>query len=711
MNDVVRAHQKPETLSTIAKLITSLHSRKIRYVHWKSNINIDRALAGIDDLDLLVHPGDAAEFHRLIDEIGFQRALTVKDDWQPHMYHYYCPDRRTRKMVHLHLHYALTLGYDYHKNFTLPILDWYLRDRRRTRSIYLPRPEQEYVVFTIRLLIKHARSVALVEFPLPQLKRLLKRQAGSRGGRLSQNEINEFNTLAALVDRQRLQTVLDEIGIPELDSSTFARYENAIRRAISDGTGIYASAAALKGALHAYRSSGEARSMALSWGRLNRQRAVRLAARLHVIHARGKQSGSGGRIVAFIGGDGAGKSTNVQALRNSLSDAFTARAIHVGRPSRSVRAFGLSAAARVAGMIRLGRTHSTLRNLALALNRNSAFHRAERIRDRGGIAVLDRLPHPNIKHMDGPRIGEGVGPLGRRAADYERKLYKHITGADLVIVLRLDPEIALQRRPEDDPTVLRERSGEVWSKEWTGKGIFAIDTGINAADEVKGAALDRAWQSIRETRTRCEIVGLSGSGKTSVVTALEGENPNLRRSLPYKRFPLILLAAVIEEAVRGKFPRSRLDARISKNLIQLRWFVKMATKIRTKDVRLMSHNYLLDQGPVFQLALAVREGRVSVQDKLFTQTIAAVSRWLGTGVIVLQSPVQLLRDRVENRADLTRSKVLPADQVEQFYEDYEAALEVVLRELETVSRVRSDRDLSAVANDVQDVLEHRGAHD
>ncbi|MCK4440925.1 MAG: hypothetical protein KAU90_02900, partial [Sulfurovaceae bacterium] len=55
-------------------LINKLNKENIRYCHWKSNLLLDDALDGYDDLDLLVSRDDIYKFESLINQLGFKEA-------------------------------------------------------------------------------------------------------------------------------------------------------------------------------------------------------------------------------------------------------------------------------------------------------------------------------------------------------------------------------------------------------------------------------------------------------------------------------------------------------------------------------------------------------------------------------------------------------------------------------------------------------------
>ena len=45
--------------------LQNIEENNIRYVHWKSNLNLHNALLGDDDLDILVHPEDQEKLENI----------------------------------------------------------------------------------------------------------------------------------------------------------------------------------------------------------------------------------------------------------------------------------------------------------------------------------------------------------------------------------------------------------------------------------------------------------------------------------------------------------------------------------------------------------------------------------------------------------------------------------------------------------------------
>ena len=158
-------------MKLIMTFLNSLNDAGVKYVHWKSNTNIKQALSGIDDLDVLVDPNNQKEFNHVLKNLKFIRAFSNKDNWQDGITNYIGLDAESQKLVHIHLHYKLSLGYDFDKCFTLPIVDNYLKDITHYQNkISLPSYENEYCVLVIRLILKNSLMPFLLLLPNQQLK-------------------------------------------------------------------------------------------------------------------------------------------------------------------------------------------------------------------------------------------------------------------------------------------------------------------------------------------------------------------------------------------------------------------------------------------------------------------------------------------------------------------------------------------------------------
>jgi thymidylate kinase len=199
-----------------------------------------------------------------------------------------------------------------------------------------------------------------------------------------------------------------------------------------------------------------------------------------------------------MGGDGSGKSTALAALGTWLGPEFDVRLVHLGKPRWSVTTFtaraglkaavlgadGLARVARVAPARRLASTVETYRPLlwlvCTARDRHHAYRRARRFAADGGLVLCDRYPHPRLRSMEAPLIESRTvdGPdnrLVRALIALEKRYHRAMAPPELLVVLRLDPEIAVQRKTQERPETVRARGAEVWNIDWRGSRAHVID--------------------------------------------------------------------------------------------------------------------------------------------------------------------------------------------------------------------------------------------
>jgi thymidylate kinase len=210
----------------------------------------------------------------------------------------------------------------------------------------------------------------------------------------------------------------------------------------------------------------------------------------------------GGALIALVGGDGAGKSTAAEELSRWLSRDFQTARVHLGKPPRSAvsrvskRAWDMGRTVRrpsVSGQSALAASTETSMSfrayarlaweLMTARDRYRQYVRARRLATNGAIVICDRYPLPQIKLMDGAVATRmlarpGGSRLVRALAGLERRYYGQILYPDILIVLRVDPSVAVERkRGEDDEAFVRRRSQEIWAMDWQGTPAVVVDAG------------------------------------------------------------------------------------------------------------------------------------------------------------------------------------------------------------------------------------------
>ena len=106
--------------SIVRELIARLHEADLAYCHWKSNEHLGAAVDGLTVLDVLVDRRRTADLAAYFATSGFKRFAPPPLRAYPAVEDYLGFDHDTGRLVHLHLHYQLTLGQRHLKGYRLP---------------------------------------------------------------------------------------------------------------------------------------------------------------------------------------------------------------------------------------------------------------------------------------------------------------------------------------------------------------------------------------------------------------------------------------------------------------------------------------------------------------------------------------------------------------------------------------------------------------
>ncbi len=457
-----------EPLELVIRLCDALRHEAVRYCHWKSTEALDRSASGENDLDLLIHDDDVERFIEIVVGLGFREALVARPQHVDGIRHFYGLDERSGRLVDVHAHERLVIGDDATKNYHVPIERSYLDSTIADGPFEIPEPEMEFALLVVRMMLKHGTPEALI----------------TGRGRLSAAERRELAYLERRLDPASLRAGLARAGF--LDPSLIER----CRRSFHPHTPLLSRLGVWR-LLRPRMEPFARRSRAVdAWLQASRRLAGR--SRRYVLHRpRRKRLSTGGAVVAVVGSDGAGKSTAISGLRRWLGPVFWVVNVHLGKPRRSPAWLALRGLARLSRSLRPARDETpqrmpgpgplapqgvigTLTAVATARDRLRASERAHRLAARGAIVLCDRYPMPQIA-TDGARLGRtkdrAEGMIARRSEALERRCYERIRRPDVTVVLGVDPEVAMARRPGDDPSVIRTRAHEILAADWSDDAV------------------------------------------------------------------------------------------------------------------------------------------------------------------------------------------------------------------------------------------------
>jgi len=455
------------TLALIAELIGVLDEAGIRYCHWKSSSSLPVALAGKTDLDLLVDRADSARFADAVAGLDFKRFISHPSRQLPGVEDWLGLDPSSRHLVHLHVYYELVLGEELVKNHRLPVERVLLEHTTLRHGMRIPTPELELAILAVRALLKY-REDAFLRDLVP---------IGHRGG-LPTGISDEVSELLERTSPEAVGEAIERL-MPMLPAGVIVAFLNAAVRRPVEAWRLRALRRDLERALRPYARRGELALAPLRVAAALSRSRFTLAGRRIGERIRGRPAGrrkrphGGGRAVAIIGIDGAGKSTVIDALVETFEWRINVATLYLGsaRPGLSTAASQstvrlalgasrwlgrrleatnpVSGAGRLATELALG-----VRAVSEASDRARRVRLGRRLAAEGWLVLFDRYPMPDLhvgeRRMDAqrlPLVETQAGWLPRRLAQRERAIYHDLPGPELLIVLRLDAETARARKP------------------------------------------------------------------------------------------------------------------------------------------------------------------------------------------------------------------------------------------------------------------------
>lgn len=448
----------PGALQTIVALFAALNGEGIRYCHWKSNLRLERGLRGATDLDILVDPADAMRFHNLLEDFGVRRMLAPPGKRYPSIADYLGCDGSTGALFHLHVHYQLVLGEQFVKNYRLPLARYFLNSTRLSMGVKVPSPELELAVLSLRALLKYRDRDAIKDI-------LLIRSPG-----IPASIQDEIQWLVAQTTTARVyEAAADALGVPAAD--VIVAFLLQMRAAPRNGRELLRLRRAARSTLAPYRRLRRSRALARYLGETMRRRN-----RLRLGPPRKMTLPGRGVSVGLLGADGAGKTTVAAELTTWLGRMVEVRGYYQGSKQPSAASRGLYLAFRAfrrahrdwsahfgAGNM-IARLLAGARRLFLSghylsvgIDRYRRHRAGLRAVDRGEVVIYDRFPL--IAPLDGPVIRQEVGGRGtEELSRVEESLYRRFQPPDVFLVLAVDPEISLRRKPDHDREAIEDKA-------------------------------------------------------------------------------------------------------------------------------------------------------------------------------------------------------------------------------------------------------------
>lgn len=441
--------------SDVKGLLASFHGNAIGYCHFKSNIHVGEGITGETDLDLLINRAQRDQVLGLFYLHGFKHFRSGPQTTYPSVEDWIGADLHSR-LFHLHVHWDLTLGEEFLKGYSLPLTSHLIDNRvwNSEHEIFTTSPESELLLLAIRVSLRRP-----LRRSLPDLAPWARREDGY---------IREADWLLQSLVPGNFRNQLAEIFPAQLVEEIYIALKgsNHRRTLLPQKTRFL-----IRKQMRPWRTYS---AFTAFFRRRQRAFAKYIGGVAH--HMAGspfvvrRQPQAGGLIIAIVGPDNSGKSTQAKSAVAWLGNKIDSHYLYLGSGNgpkswerrlwaslgklieRTI--WGRNSAGSKDGPV-LGLTNPPelsfqrqirllFRNVLavlLAIEKGRKVRFAVRARNRGSIVVTDRFPQLKYSGInDGPMLDRETSKLW---SQWELSLLRRVNKIqpDLVIRLRVSADV------------------------------------------------------------------------------------------------------------------------------------------------------------------------------------------------------------------------------------------------------------------------------
>ena len=346
-------------------LINAFRQAEIKFIHWKSNLKIDKALNLDTDLDLLFPPNSFDRVSKILINQGLIRVISPKDKWQNGIYHFYGYDYSIKKIIHVHAHFELNIGNDYSKNIKLPS-KIIIENSIPYENIFISKPEDELILLINRIVLKYNISY-VNKLPFKKFN-------------LLDNDRLELNDLLDKTTKESLMLRFKELNLYDLDFfieliNFFKSSENKrfyriylLNIRLYSRLKNFTDKSYLIYLLHTIKRKIQFKIFKTNYNKL-----------------------TNGKLIVFIGLDGSGKSTNINSSYDFFSKITNTNKYHFGKIQSKFFRILVRAFAFLLRKIFSSKSSEIFKQLCLGVYRLYIISYTKKKIRKGNLVLLDRF--------------------------------------------------------------------------------------------------------------------------------------------------------------------------------------------------------------------------------------------------------------------------------------------------------------------------------
>lgn len=442
-------------ISLTNNLLIEFHKKNISYCHWKSIEHLGAALIGDTDLDILVDINDKSKVEKIFNDIGFK---LYKAPWfksYDAICDYIGVDHLSNKIIHVHTHYKLILGEsgikNHHLKYEKNILDNRIYDEKFETHIITPKYEMFLLLVRIGLkfgtnkLWNTQSSDSEVKNFIVEFLWLKKKVAK-----------NDVEKLFNIINKD-FSLLLNDIWDNNLNNKNVTKLCNSIKYLFQEDRRFKKS----------YHIVKFIRNFSYQIGRINRKIGFGYIAKKRV-------SKGMGFIIAIVGSDGSGKSTQIKTLTKILKRKIDVESLYMGsnKGSRSRLRKCIENIDANVNKSRNQKKNSTQRfvtmilALSVAWEKKNKIEKSSNFKKAGVFVICDRYPQTKtFGYNDGLLLHKkyfGTNNIFiKQLLKYELKCYTStkFQSPDIIFKLIANPALLAKRRNMTLEEVVKKQEG------------------------------------------------------------------------------------------------------------------------------------------------------------------------------------------------------------------------------------------------------------
>ncbi|MDX9917721.1 MAG: hypothetical protein RBT15_06845 [Gudongella sp.] len=277
------------------RIFNEFEKNDIKYANFKSNQHLAESFMGVSDYDVLVEQEKKSVVDNILIRFGCKKFEPIHIGQYPGVENWLAYDCKTGVIHHLHLHYQIATGKPQVKDYILPwkdvILNTAIKDEKH--DILITDPNVEIILLIARIVLK-SKALDYLKACLGKfmISEELEIEYKFLKEKIDIKKLFEFsNTMFSTRNAKHIVELLIEHN--KVDNQMFRKMAPMIRRELRLYRRMYSLQANYKSLYYRF---------VLKIRRLKKQR-------MRGFDITKKIGSTGGKIIAFIGVDGSGKST------------------------------------------------------------------------------------------------------------------------------------------------------------------------------------------------------------------------------------------------------------------------------------------------------------------------------------------------------------------------------------------------------------------